>query len=325
MQVRANDCKNNFGVFEDLINQHCSDVNATANKPSEKLVCGGQSIVHGGVGLWEMNLNFGWDLRSQSNTGGAGFVVPLGGGSEVYSESGHYYLKPRTSYLWMSDKPINMRRITSRNGIRYVSVYFERKKFINVFSSVYPFASLKMGESLSCVDLSSSHGSVFDSAATAMVHAVRMKDVMSPKVLELLTEAVIRLMIDQGYPHLREISDKSLAAMLPKHIKIALDYMHANASSVIRMQDIASVCGVSVRAMELGFNTYLNTTPAAHLRKLRLEAARGDLLDPNSSAANIKDVAYKWGFMNGARFSKLYLITYGETPSQTRRQIASLR
>ncbi|KPC65284.1 helix-turn-helix domain-containing protein [Streptomyces chattanoogensis] len=63
-----------------------------------------------------------------------------------------------------------------------------------------------------------------------------------------------------------------------------------------------------------------DTTVAAWIRRLRLEAARRDLTDPALHAIPIHAIATRWGFPRAADFSRTFRAAYGTTPRGHRHQ-----
>ncbi|GAB3922920.1 helix-turn-helix domain-containing protein [Kribbella albertanoniae] len=59
-------------------------------------------------------------------------------------------------------------------------------------------------------------------------------------------------------------------------------------------------------------------TLAALIRRLRLERARRDLVDPLLSTTPVHAVAARWGFANAAHFTRTFRAAYGTTPSDCR-------
>ncbi|MCF3640305.1 AraC family transcriptional regulator [Rhizobium sp. TRM95111] len=142
----------------------------------------------------------------------------------------------------------------------------------------------------------------------------------SPVALGNLSDAVIELLIEavpHAYSH--ELC-RSVEPPLPRHVKRAIDYMHANISRVITLDEIADACGVSARTLQGGFREFRMTTPIAYLQHLRLDAARKELL-LGELDASVKAVARKWGFAHMGRFSAQYRDRFGEFPSHTIRKI----
>lgn len=63
-----------------------------------------------------------------------------------------------------------------------------------------------------------------------------------------------------------------------------------------------------------------DTTVAARIRRLRLEAARRDLTDPALQATPVHTIAARWGFPRATDFSRAYRTAYGATPTDHRHQ-----
>lgn len=73
-----------------------------------------------------------------------------------------------------------------------------------------------------------------------------------------------------------------------------------------------------MRAIQLAFRRQLNSTPTAHLRRVRLHHAHEQL--PHATADDgltVTRVALDWGFANPDRFAAYYRAAYGRSPSHT--------
>ncbi|WFU05507.1 helix-turn-helix transcriptional regulator (plasmid) [Rhizobium sp. CB3171] len=81
----------------------------------------------------------------------------------------------------------------------------------------------------------------------------------------------------------------------------------------ITITDMAAAAGVSVRALQINFRRFLNVTPMAYLRQLRLDGARQDLLTATPSAT-VSEIARRWGFIHQGRFSQEYRAAFGVLP-----------
>ena len=104
----------------------------------------------------------------------------------------------------------------------------------------------------------------------------------------------------------------------PKHVKRAIDYVESNVHSGLSVDDLALACNVSIRALQYGFRHFLDITPADHIRNVRLERARRDILQ--SGETPLTEIAARWGFANLARFNARFRVAYGETPAEYRRR-----
>jgi AraC-like DNA-binding protein len=82
--------------------------------------------------------------------------------------------------------------------------------------------------------------------------------------------------------------------------------------------DVAETIGLSVRALQAGFQQHLNTTPMGYLRHARLVRMRETLRD--GSATSVTEAALRWGMTHLGRVSADYRAAFGESPSQTLRR-----
>jgi AraC-like DNA-binding protein len=166
------------------------------------------------------------------------------------------------------------------------------------------------------INLSDQRGQVLSRLISAVAHDLVNPLPSSQLASSLMDEALLRLLFEHtvlgdGAAPVRQV--------LPRHVRLAVDYMRANVGTPILIREVAAACGVTVRALEQGFRRSLDTTPLAYLRKIRLDAARLDL-QLDSGRHSIGDVARRWGFVDLGRFSARYRQAYGELPSQTRRR-----
>ncbi|MEU9667699.1 helix-turn-helix transcriptional regulator [Streptomyces bobili] len=104
----------------------------------------------------------------------------------------------------------------------------------------------------------------------------------------------------------------------PATLRRALAYMDDHAGEPITVADIAAAAHVTVRALQYAFRRHLDTTPLAHLRRVRLAHAHDDLraADP-LDGTTVTDVAARWGFFHAGRFAGLYRSAYGHPPHRT--------
>jgi AraC-like DNA-binding protein len=93
-------------------------------------------------------------------------------------------------------------------------------------------------------------------------------------------------------------------------------FLHAHAGEPLRMEQVAAAAGCSLRALQLAFRRFRDTTPWAALQEIRLERARDEL----ARDAPVAAVAVRWGFSCGGRFAAAYRRRFGELPAATRRR-----
>jgi AraC-like DNA-binding protein len=113
----------------------------------------------------------------------------------------------------------------------------------------------------------------------------------------------------------RELVDEQ-PRVLPRHVKLASDYMQANPEQAITVQRLAAVSGVSGRTLFAGFERFLGVSPMRYLRDVRLERVRQDLLNPGQPRS-VTEIATRWGFFQLGRLATDYRKRFGEGPRET--------
>lgn len=101
-----------------------------------------------------------------------------------------------------------------------------------------------------------------------------------------------------------------------------LNHMQTHADQPLTPGELARVGCMSVRTLHATFQHELGVSPMAHLRRLRLDHVRADLLRSPGSSTRISDVAVRWGFFHPSRFARQYQERFGELPSDTARRDA---
>ncbi|MEW2555011.1 helix-turn-helix transcriptional regulator [Streptomyces zhihengii] len=100
-------------------------------------------------------------------------------------------------------------------------------------------------------------------------------------------------------------------------LRRAMAYIEDNAHRPIGLADIATAVSVTPRAVQYAFRRHADTTPLAHLRRVRLGRAHTELLDAAPHSASVSAVAARWGFAHAGRFAAGYREIYGVSPSTT--------
>ncbi|GIJ79139.1 AraC-type DNA-binding protein [Micromonospora phaseoli] len=100
-------------------------------------------------------------------------------------------------------------------------------------------------------------------------------------------------------------------------LRRATAFIDEHADRDIGAADIAAAAQVSLRALQLAFRRHLDTTPMAHLRRVRLDRAHLDLLQADPRQETVSAIASRWGFLSHSRFTARYHATYGFPPSRT--------
>ncbi|QJY47553.1 helix-turn-helix domain-containing protein [Pseudonocardia broussonetiae] len=98
-----------------------------------------------------------------------------------------------------------------------------------------------------------------------------------------------------------------------------LDYMEQHADEPLTPQELARVGCMSVRTLHASFQQALGESPMSHLRRIRLDHVRAELLRSDPSVTLVTDVAVRWGFLHQSRFAQQYRERFGELPRDTLR------
>lgn len=81
--------------------------------------------------------------------------------------------------------------------------------------------------------------------------------------------------------------------------------------------EICLSIGVSERALQYAFRTYVGMSPIVFLRLCRLSRVRSTLRLANPATASVTEIAMRYGFLHLGRFASDYRRIYGESPSAT--------
>jgi len=144
-------------------------------------------------------------------------------------------------------------------------------------------------------------------------------DSFSPAAPDLLVRALMLLVL-QNVPHnYHERLTGPVSPAIPRKLKRAIEYMHANAASPMTVSEIAREAGTTVRSLQTAFQQFKDMTPSDYLRAIRLEGVRKALLS-GRDVLSIADIARNWGFLHMGRFAAIYHQSFGEMPSETMRR-----
>jgi AraC-like DNA-binding protein len=103
-------------------------------------------------------------------------------------------------------------------------------------------------------------------------------------------------------------------------VGIALDLIESHPEWEHTTASLAREAGVSVRALQLGFQHRLDTSAMAYLKAVRLRRVHDALRAAEPDAVTVTEVAARWGFTHPGHFARAYRQQFGENPSQTLRR-----
>jgi AraC-like DNA-binding protein len=102
----------------------------------------------------------------------------------------------------------------------------------------------------------------------------------------------------------------------PRDVRRAIDYIEANLTAPVTLEDVVRAAGVSGRVLFRHFRNATGESPLAYLRNARFQRVR-DALRRARSGERIVDIAALWGFDHMGRFAVEYRQRFGEKPSET--------
>ncbi len=103
---------------------------------------------------------------------------------------------------------------------------------------------------------------------------------------------------------------------MDQRIELVIDLMQNNLHRKLSPDKLATRVGLSPSRLHYLFKAGIGTSPAKHLRSLRLERARRLL---NTTHSSVKQVMIEVGVTDRSHFEREFKRLYGVTPSQYRK------
>jgi AraC-like DNA-binding protein/TolB-like protein len=117
-----------------------------------------------------------------------------------------------------------------------------------------------------------------------------------------------------------QLTEASDQCALPNKVRHALAYLRANVGEKVTLTGLATALSVPERTLLNQFRKFVGLSPLAYLLRLRLNAARTELLNTDGGGT-IADIASRCGFTHLGRFATAYRSAFRESPSATRRRV----
>lgn len=127
-------------------------------------------------------------------------------------------------------------------------------------------------------------------------------------------DLLLLTMLDRLPNSLSDLISRSSTPATCRHVRRAIEFMHAHVNEPIGIDDIARNAGCSPRRLQLAFQAHSGTTPMAELRRMRMEEAEARLR--SGAYDSVTDVAMSLCFNNIGRFSVEFRRQFGASPSQ---------
>ena len=278
----------------------------------------GETVAGAGIVLSRRVCSIDWSLTLETSEEALCVIIPLAGGSlEAEIDNQEMKVLPGTALIVAAP---SVRRIRFRCApqLSYVGLFFDSATVARVLLSVLRRAVLSELHLAPLFDLSTGTGVLFRRLAETLEAGLADGGALSrsPRLTALLVEAALRT-IFENVPHRLSGSVRpGILDSAPQHVRLAVNFMHANMHRPITVDDVAHAAGTSLRSLQVGFRQYLHVVPTAYLRRIRLEAAHRLLSLPDNRLP-ISTVALKSGFSHLGRFSAEYRSLYGVSPVET--------
>lgn len=126
-------------------------------------------------------------------------------------------------------------------------------------------------------------------------------------------------LVPKLFPPLRIITRHStdMLALQDRELASAVQFIRNHAFEPLGVADILNQLPMSRRSLELRFRQVLGTSPAAEIRRVRIERAKDLLVTTNLS---IPEIALAAGFQHVEVMNRLFRSVVGTTPTTYRRQ-----
>lgn len=114
----------------------------------------------------------------------------------------------------------------------------------------------------------------------------------------------------------RLVTESGTAVTANSAVVRAVDYINANYTEEITMEQLCEAAGVSKQHLCRLFRSTLNSRPMEYAAKRRIQAAKELLTDTDKT---VEEIAEETGFCTGSYFCKLFRRYEGMTPTQFRK------
>lgn len=142
--------------------------------------------------------------------------------------------------------------------------------------------------------------SLWDPSASPVTRSVQGR-----RVAEAVLEAF------DATPH------SGLAAAGRGSVRVAQEWIAANAHRPLTTADVCRATGLSARGLQAAFHRAGAASPMQFLRDVRLHRVRTALEAGDPGTTTVAEVARAWGFAHLGRFAGTYASAFGERPSVT--------
>lgn len=242
--------------------------------------------------------------------------VPVNGTGEVRIDSTKIECSPEVAYMMSPTFDVEMKFLKNCEHVilkierNHLESFLERQlqRTLNAPLEFQPIVLIKEDRNQELLSMISYISNQLSSPQSTLRHSM-----VQDQVTSLLMST---LLVSLNHNYHTELTQE-VSAPKPYYVKKAQEYIHAYATEPITPEDIAQAACISLRSVFAGFKTYLNTTPMAYLKDIRLQLVHDELKERNPSETSVTDIALKYGFSHFGNFAAGYRERFGELPSDT--------
>jgi AraC-like DNA-binding protein len=269
----------------------------------------------GRCSIWNGRCHSGMRVALAQAPDAYALYLPSSGVMEIDAGNKRLISKPATGLLGDMSR---FERLTLHEDRSHMGVAFEKSAMIQQLSELLDAPVIDGIDFADTIDLATAKGARIAALSHLVWNCLNVGEADQPSTtfVERLLQAMMIALLETVPNNYSARLAKPISPAIPKRLKRAIEYMHANISSPMGVADIAREAGTSVRALQTAFQQFKDTTPLNYLRTIRLEGARKTLTDPAISLP-VAEIARYWGFSHMGRFAALYHQSFGEMPSNT--------
>lgn len=284
-------------------------------RPHQAFRWKGKLITNVDFSIWRMRCEGDWTLRPHSEPEGLCVLIPTAGAIEIDLPGKKLTATPGTALVSGIYEISQMRShgVNSRVVLKWSGATVNK-----VLSQTFEGVSLPNIGIVPPLDLTGAKGQMLQCLVRAITLGLHGENPGSAKISALISEAALQLIFEQFPSTFVRRGCRSPEIAAPRHLDAAIDFMRAHLHEPLTVGSIAEASGVSHRSLQIAFQRFLDTSPLAYLRDLRLREVHAELMRPENMLP-IGEVASKWGFAHTGRFVARYRATYGVLPSETSR------
>lgn len=308
-------------AFEDLLATFQSYVPTKALPPSPRQSFRWKSdvVIAPRLGVFRRNrYTADWAVTKKANDERLSIILPIAGVAEATIGARASTAPPLTALLAPASLSHHIKLRCTGGEYASLTLMFDVEVVSRVLSAIFDGAKLSKLDLTPLLDLSTGAGATFNLLAQTIASGMLDAQLFerSPLAMSLLVEAALRLIFEHVPHRLTFRLNREQLQVAPRYVRRAVDFMHANMHQPLTVIDTAEAAGVRVRSLQAGFRKFKDTTPAAYLRRIRLEAVHAEL-SLSENRLPVSEVALKWGFTQMGRFAAQYHARFGHYPSET--------